>query len=896
MEAKVEEREKVLEAKEEAPLLPPYLTEGFQPLVGNSTGMFFSPPWHDGPEDGVAWPRLPRTNGQKPSPCGIESGMRADDLSVPSSIAFSNHAEHQLQNDEEYQDLIETSFDDIAHTNTGGAEYAKSWFERRVALETGYFSGKACSLFIKQRLQEDGTGGDDRFQVRVVSRTFAAATRVVNTNEVADIYARIADEAQQHEWRTMASQVAARIERASSTADCDSILDMLCKLLEKYLADRKLKEEQETRDWLARCRSKREELAKKEHAAMVAAGDDCDRDTEEDAEEEEEEAAAAVTAAAPVEQPKKSEEPAVAVAVVSKRPVHVIGATTTLLELEDKNIGHFVCRKEGFIVPDPDPEFAPQKEYVEEKKPKKDGKDEHTGDPMLTRPLAEILEEKKAEAKETMEETVSKMAAEEGKEKTWYTDNLVSGKIGDEEGRKEFVPSTVVVAKQPVLREITRFERITDERIRSTLHGINLTPGCSTARWRDLKTPILIPCAMDAHETSVLVVDHDRARVLLMPSGQETGETYSLLAAADGGVGFKVVACSINAFHILILGYRAGHNAPTLVVISRIDRHPTAIVAAGARKRRVTVFSSNIPMVSAILSDRPIKDAKAEEPSMLVGFVDGTILRLPINPLAGSEASTVHAIFAPSQKMCDAEQEKDKERKGEIKAKYDGRVLSAAKRKRVRVRTLVTAFNPDEMLWSGYTAPITRIVEHGKRIVASSPMGLHIFKLNIPYTIEMPLPSGAGGATAEKKSIVKRAERVAHLPLEHNASFDFRGNILAVHKTNNSFELVNMHTYKLEACIGTPSSMNPVPPDIFVECSSISLDDSRILFMHSDGSYRSLDINDYNLFTTALTRSTALPAEKREASFLVGKATDEKTKKSKGGGKRKKNSKAKKGK
>lgn len=798
---------------------------GVQSASGeSSTGQFFKMPWFDGPEHGVSWPRLPRANGQKQSPFGTESSMRADNLSVPSSTVFLSPLEVELKSDEEYQTLIEQNFDDIASTNTGGVDYAKSWYERRVQLETGFFSGKACSLQVRQRYQEDGTGGEDRFQVRTVGETFAVATRVVNTLEVDEMYARIAEDAQKHEFRSMAGQVTARIEGATSVDDCESIIVLLGKLLEKYIADRQLAREREARAWMVMCTARRDVLLQeKEEEEPKGEGEG---EEEEDKDEDGDEKRAN-------EERKKAEEKAKA---VESRATIVIGVTTAVYS-KRQDVGRLFLTDRNVLVPDVHPTYVPAKEYeLVDEKEKSDKKEKEVS-------LADLL---------------TKARKEEGKE------------TGDDEKETKDEGAAAAAVER---REITRFDRITDERIKSTLYGINLTPGCSSGKWRDLKTPILVPCAVSSHDKTVLVVDHDKARVLIMPTGQETGEEYKL-TDENGKVIFKVVGCSINGSWILILGYRLGQNMPTLLTISRHMQ--------GGKMTRMTAFSTSIPMVSAILSETPTQpDEKGMvHSSMLVGFVDGTLLRLPVQPII--ELSSAIIMIAPTR----------------IK---HARLIEQGERRRAQKKygaaVYVPPFNGDEVLWSGHPVPLTRIVEHGRRIVASSPIGLHVFKLNIPEFLELPNPDNESG-----EKIKKPSERIAHLALEHNSSFDFRGNILAILKVNNCIELVNLHTYKLDACIGAPSGLNPAPPDLHIECSNISIHDQRILFMHADGSYRSLDLNDYNIYTAPLAKSRQLNSEDRAASFLTANGDKKKTaagkkiKKKAGKKSKKKNNKAKKGK
>jgi hypothetical protein len=413
-----------------------------------------------------------------------------------------------------------------------------------------------------------------------------------------------------------------------------------------------------------------------------------------------------------------------------------------------------------------------------------------------------------------------------------------------------YAPESVLVDDVPH----TYYDRIASDRIHGTLMGLNTLPSAnSTSLWRNLKTKVQIPCAIDGligmyeghGQQQVLIVDHDRAYIVGMPSGEETGESYTIPRLPSGDASFKVVGCSLLDHHILIMGYRYKSNAPSLIVIQR---------PRGAGHWGVTLFCSDIPMSGAVLSRSKLN-------TFLLGMLDGTMLRVnipttwngDIRPGAHTPVHTI-TIYPPKKNLGQDVFER----------------IQAEPRAGTTVLQLLKT-SKDRVFHVGDAVPVTRIVERGRRIIASSAKGLHLFRL----------------FALEKK------ERRVTLSLEHNASYDFRGNLLVIHKENNAVQLVQLHECTLEAALNPPAGLNPSPPDTMIELSSIVMHDESITIFHTDGTRRVMEMKNYaELKKRPLEDKPAVTPEQKSASFLadtvVGGGAKKKGGKKKTGGKKKK--------
>jgi hypothetical protein len=286
----------------------------------------------------------------------------------------------------------------------------------------------------------------------------------------------------------------------------------------------------------------------------------------------------------------------------------------------------------------------------------------------------------------------------------------------------------------------TRYDWITDETIHGVLYGVNTLPSAASASlWRPFKTKVQIPCAFDGRVSAdgsvqeALIVDHDRIYIVSMPTGIETGESYLIPRRDDDKRSwFKQLSCSLSERHILVMGYAYKTDMPSILVINRLDA-------------TMTRFCSSIAMASAILSP-------TQPDTFLLGMIDGTILRVNIPTKANGGISMkvmqnrIRTTIYPPKKNLG---------KDVLET-----ILARPNADPSTVELLSLKKKADRVLHIGEPHPVTRIVERGKRIIASSCKGLHLFRL----------------FTHEKQ------ERRVNMSLEHNASYDFRGNLLAIHK------------------------------------------------------------------------------------------------------------------
>lgn len=731
--------------------------------------------------------------------------------------------------DEQYHSTNLQCFDDIYPSDTK-TELAKSWFVRRNKLETSFFGGHQCIMYNKYRQspEEAELAGGDRFQLRAVSSNYAVATTVPHNDDTIDKYGRIEKEAEVHSFVSMENVLMGKLKKATRSEECVVLIVKLHKAMEKYSADKNELRMKTVSEWIVLATKKRDELLRQEKA----------------------------------EKKKKAAEAAAAAAATEEAPVPSSSEEAKGKEEEEEEDDDEMDEYEL-------EEALAERELRETEKKQK-----------LERPLVVIgtiympFHDQKTELYDLLEEyatigvepTLNPTYAPA--KETIKTVTTIKVKKDDKEEDKDVVEES----------ELTRYDRQTDERIRGTLCGLNLLPGITVGTWQNLGTPVQVPCHMSTFENEVLIVDHDQIRTVFMPSGKVFGEAFYLRNPKTGVTMFKTVSSSLTKKHILLLGYMPGKNTLTAMTIAR--KH-----AEGTTFRRVYLYSSSIPMSSAILSSAQIPTGgfvclnETEQESLLIGFVEGTLLRLHLEPSFEIKSPAL-ALFPPTAEMHAKIASADPDHfPPELIAPEGGKLLEA--------RYIVLPFNPETIMWSGEPVALLKLVEHGKRVVAGSTTGLFLFKYGIPTKAEVveqvegeTLQQAAERyeAEKEKKKHEKPIEKVVQMMLEYNASFDFRGNILAIQKCDNSIELVNLHTYQLEATIGAPTATHP--PEVANYCSSVAVRDDSIAFVHADGSWRLLSWEDYgSTYTVPLTRSVPLSKEERDASFALPEADQPKKKK-----------------
>lgn len=396
-------------------------------------------------------------------------------------------------------------------------------------------------------------------------------------------------------------------------------------------------------------------------------------------------------------------------------------------------------------------------------------------------------------------------------------------------------------------KEHTRYDWITDRYFTGTLCAINATAASvNTSTWRETKVKVRIPCSVDGTQHEAVIVDHLRIRIIKMPEAQATGEVYHIVpfdvVAKTGNANpktpFKSLHCSLSDRYIEVTGYRENTNVPVIMVIDRKDK-------------TVTLLATNIPVSSCILSN------VGGPPSLLIGFMDGSLVRHPLLfPINSDESTLTKGIT------------------------YE---RPAAGTEKYRTRSIDHA---------GYFKPIRKLVEHGNRIVACTEVGLHLFKDFLPTT-ETCKPLG------EDEEFEGRID----MALQNNASFDFRGNLMIVHKSNNAVQIVQIHDCKLESTVSKPVGLKPEPEDMDVEMSTIAIHPNAIIIFHLNGTRRVLEMKGYaelmsrGISTTDRTivdenEDDRAKETRKKNSFLPKELSSSKTKgKGKGKGKGKKSKK-----
>lgn len=360
-----------------------------------------------------------------------------------------------------------------------------------------------------------------------------------------------------------------------------------------------------------------------------------------------------------------------------------------------------------------------------------------------------------------------------------------------------------------------RFDWITSEQIVGTLYTVGALPTCGSAKWRETKTRISIPCAIDGREKECVIVDHRGALVVSMPAGTPTKEYYRFVADPKTPTDFKVVTCSMSRDHIMISGYRRGQDVASVILIDR-------------SRQWVTFLCTDIP-ISNILISTYAPD------TMLLGMAEGTILRCPIGQYReGRVAITVYAPF--NVKIARATLREDDE---VLKKRLDAteRLLKAV-RKEHGAYARVDMFeapqgrgdHEDWITCTSRQSPILTMVEHGRRLVATTSIAVNLFR-----------QFGSVLRSADGKDD-EGSRRVA-MGLEGNAWVDFRGNMLVLHKEDNSIQMVHLHTYRLEVAIRPPNDLSRRPPEAGFKYSSIALHDAAITIFHVDGSRRIIEMN-----------------------------------------------------
>ena len=397
-----------------------------------------------------------------------------------------------------------------------------------------------------------------------------------------------------------------------------------------------------------------------------------------------------------------------------------------------------------------------------------------------------------------------------------------------------FAPSRICKPGTTTPSGEVRFDWITEHRIVGQLYGVNtLAVSGTNSMWRKLNTLVYIPCAMDGLEKEVVIVDHERVMIVAMPSGKPTGECYWIVDPPFGRVkknippqqksDFKMTRCSLSTRYILVNGYRRGSDIQSAFVIHRDGGW-------------ITMFDTSVPMSYAILST-------TMEDTILFGFVEGTLIRHPIPTQKslryGKQRVCVYPPLHPVMvarltPLSDSLPEKLNEAMKtalRLQRKACG-AMASVENAAVKYNDSPETYG-DWVMHVGEPNAVTRILERGRRIIAATSHGLHLFTTFglIPYDV-----------------VEDEGGRRVTMNIRNNASYDFRGNLLIVHKTNHAIQIMQLHTYKMEVALDPPTVLVPQPPDMDTEHSTIAMHDRTIIVLHSDGTRRVIELDP--LFVT----------------------------------------------
>jgi hypothetical protein len=339
-------------------------------------------------------------------------------------------------------------------------------------------------------------------------------------------------------------------------------------------------------------------------------------------------------------------------------------------------------------------------------------------------------------------------------------------------------------------KEIHPFDQIVNRGIKGTLWALSTVPeGMAHVHWRELigtdsgryavkhNVSVRLPCHIDSAHNECVIVDHREIRVISMPTGDITGERYSLRPSTKCATSFKAMGVSMNDRYILVLGRVRCYVNPIMILINRKDR-------------LVTYYYSDIVITTAQLSTegkRPLPPAGHEDHQpksnsdvhLLLGFINGDIIRCPLGeiPNWAVENHQVSRLFVfrpddpPAKKN-----KKGKKKDDKATTSVDPHADLIAKFQGLGLNPVVVPLSSACIFGIGSALPVVRIVEHGNRFVAQSADGLHLFRLAAP----------------------EGTERRVNIRLLHNVGYDFQGNLLVLHKANNAIQFVQLHDCRLE--------------------------------------------------------------------------------------------------
>jgi len=328
---------------------------------------------------------------------------------------------------------------------------------------------------------------------------------------------------------------------------------------------------------------------------------------------------------------------------------------------------------------------------------------------------------------------------------------------------------------------------------------------------------VQIPCSFHGYGQELLVVDHDKAYVIMMPKGGATKEVFQLRRQGAQRTQFKISHCHMTKDHVCLAGFTANNTRPLVLVYHR-------------RKGLCTAYQTSIPVTSAILSE--------DQPgTLLLGFKDGTVLRLAIPTNVSRKSRPNFVIYHP------------------VADDHDNTALLKLRKARGDYKIEEATVPQDWVVHVGAPLPVTRLVEHRRRLIGLTSMGLHLFRFYLPESDD---------------------DRRVTMCLRNVVSYEWIGNVLVTLSQDNSLRMLQLHECRLEVTMGAPIGLSPKPPECTMDCAAISMSDQAIIIVHMDGSRRILELKDSVEVVAALAKKKDgdLKTEEDKAkSFLPGEAT-----------------------
>ena len=767
------------------------------------------------------------------------SGLVVEDLSKPSTRAYIE-PEIAPKTDGEWMQVWCQAFDDLQPLCTDPA-LAQDMFGRRVQVEKAFFSKEETEEVFRPWFQEADENVRSNAAFRFANAKYAIAQRIVASDEVEAIDKKNTEAQEAHEYFSLHHASKRAVNEANTIAMCEGQIKRLQGLMTKFESDKQHEKQADMFTLLQLCKEKLEALKKKQQE---------EGKKEEKKEQEEQEVQdmekppealvgnetrvftsdgrpvveqfdwslknkgpssknrkhrkkrqAAPTTAIPPVQSSDSES--------NKRYSHSIWKAAFPIK-DGRNlplqecIGHVLGNKMKI-----DPQFVPAVEQRDVSPPVKDAQE--------VPPV-----------KDAQQASHSKDAQE------------------------------VPPVKERVYRTFHQFDRIPEDKIDAMLLTVNTEDNSGRiTTWRNTGLKVVVPATYGGTEKELLVVNHEQVRLFDVPGFTENkNETYYIVPEATvkakkkardpSTTLFKAIHCALSDAYILLLGYFADTDVPTLLSIDRRDKI-------------MNVYLSDVPMSSIALSS-------TQPDTVLIGLCDGVVVRQDLTRVQIQIDGEAEAE-AEEGNQGQINKKKKKKKKGGIlhqevclyplsekvvpdNYKADAEYYAAfCTSKQVRVvppYTDPTRRCTRNTFFAGVVAPIKRIVERHRRVITCSHEGLQLYRLMDHCT----------------------DENVVTMSLTRVATFAFVGNILVALMHDNSVSFIELQRCVLEHVTGPPVCFKPAVPPTIHNVEALVVHETSIVVFHGDTTRRVISLrNPANIGLHEYGKPRT--AKEREQSFLL---------------------------